>query len=64
MAFCATRGQFAAAGNQERFGMVFQKGNSLVGCVNKALTRLRRAGTLQKIQQTWLSKVTGAPVLK
>lgn len=57
-------GQFAAAGNQERFGMVFQKGNPLVGCVNKALTRLRRAGTLQKIQQTWLAKVTGAPVLK
>lgn len=57
-------GQFAATGNQERFGMVFQKGNSLVGCVNKALAKLRRNGTLKKIQGTWLAKVTGAPVLK
>jgi polar amino acid transport system substrate-binding protein len=57
-------GQFNATGNQERFGMVFQKGNSLVGCVNKALAKLKRNGTLKKIQQTWLAKVTGAPVLK
>jgi len=43
---------------------VFQKGNSLVGCVNKALAALKRNGTLAKIQQTWLAKVTGAPILK
>jgi len=57
-------GQFAATGNQERFGMVFQKGNPLVACVNKALRTLKRNGTLAKIQQTWLAKVTGAPVLR
>ncbi len=57
-------GQFAAGKTQERFGMVFQKGNSLVGCVNKALARLKANGTLKRIQQTWLAKVTGAPVLK
>jgi polar amino acid transport system substrate-binding protein len=57
-------GQFAATGKKERFGMVFQKGNSLVGCVNKALAKVRASGQLQRIQATWLAKVTGAPVLK
>ncbi|MBA2462624.1 MAG: amino acid ABC transporter substrate-binding protein [Actinobacteria bacterium] len=57
-------GQFPSPPGGEHFGMVFQKGNPLVGCVNKALAALKRNGTLQKIQQTWLAKVTGAPVLK
>ena len=57
-------GQFAAKGNQERFGMVFQKGNPLVTCVNNALANMKRTGVLQRIQQIWLAKVTGAPVLK
>ena len=30
----------------------------------KALAKLRANGTLQQIQQKWLSKATGAPVLK
>jgi polar amino acid transport system substrate-binding protein len=57
-------GQFPSPPGGEHFGMVFQKGNSLVGCVNKALAALKRNGSLAKIQQTWLAKVTGAPVLK
>lgn len=57
-------GQFVAKGNQERFGMVFQKGNPLVACVNNALANMKRTGVLQRIQQIWLAKVTGAPVLK
>ena len=57
-------GQFASAGTQERFGMVFQRGNPLVGCVNNALAAMKRTGTLKRIQQIWLAKVTGAPVLK
>ncbi len=57
-------GQFASTGNQERFGMVFQRGNPLVGCVNNALAAMKRTGTLKRIQQIWLAKVTGAPVLK
>ena len=44
--------------------MVFQKGNPLAGCVNQALAQMRRTGILQRIQQIWLAKVTGAPVLK
>jgi len=58
-------GQFTSAvGNQERFGMVFQKGNALAGCVDKALAQMKRTGVLKRIQQIWLAKVTGAPVLK
>ena len=30
----------------------------------KALANLKRSGALGKIQQTWLAKATGAPVLK
>jgi polar amino acid transport system substrate-binding protein len=57
-------GQFPAAPGGEHFGMVFQKGNSLVTCVNKALTTLRDNGTLKQLQQQWLAKATGAPTLK
>jgi ABC-type amino acid transport substrate-binding protein len=32
--------------------------------VNKAITTLRSNGTLKKLQQQWLAKATGAPVLK
>jgi polar amino acid transport system substrate-binding protein len=56
-------GQFQAASGQEKFGMVFQKGNPLIGCVNNALALMKRTGVLQRIQQIWLAKVTGAPVL-
>jgi polar amino acid transport system substrate-binding protein len=58
-------GQFpAVGGTPEHFGMVFQKGNPLVGCVDKALAALKKNGTLKKINTTWLSKVVGVPVLK
>ncbi len=56
-------GQFSAT-TGEHFGMVFQKGNRLVGCVNKALAALKANGTLKKINETWLSKVVAVPVLK
>jgi polar amino acid transport system substrate-binding protein len=57
-------GQFPTSTTGEHFGMVFQKGNSLVACVNGALSDLKSAGTLQQIQDKWLAKVGGAPVLK
>jgi polar amino acid transport system substrate-binding protein len=57
-------GQFPTVGTPEHFGMVFQKGNSLVGCVNKALSTLRSDGTLAKIQTEWLSSKVHAPVLR
>jgi polar amino acid transport system substrate-binding protein len=57
-------GQFASGGGAGYFGMVFAKGNPLVACVNKALATLRSNGTLQQLDQKWLAKATGAPVLK
>lgn len=57
-------GQFPTAAGGEHFGMVFAKGNSLAGCVNGALAKLKANGTLKKIQQQWLAKATGAPILK
>jgi polar amino acid transport system substrate-binding protein len=56
-------GQFPTQPGGEHFGMVFQKGNSLVGCVNQALASLKKTGQLKKIQQQWLAKVGGAPVI-
>jgi polar amino acid transport system substrate-binding protein len=57
-------GQFSTGGGAGYFGMVFAKGNSLAACVDKALTKLRTKGTLKQIQQKWLAKATGAPILK
>jgi polar amino acid transport system substrate-binding protein len=58
-------GQFAVGGKAtDHFGAVLAKGNPLVTCVNKAITKLRTNGTLKRLQQLWLAKATGAPILK
>jgi polar amino acid transport system substrate-binding protein len=58
-------GQFEQeGGNPEEFGMLFEKGNPLVGCVNEALGTLTSDGTLDQLQQKWLSGATDVPVLK
>src|SRR5206468_3167773 len=42
-------GQFPPiAGQQEQFGLAFQKGNSLVSCVNQAIGALNTSGTLKQ----------------
>ena len=55
-------GQFPTVGTPEHFGMAFEKGNSLVSCINDALTTLRTDGTLASLQAKWLQ--ADAPVLK
>lgn len=55
-------GQFPNRGARERFGMVFEQGNALRRCVNKALNRLWANGTIKSIQRTWLARAGGAPV--
>ena len=58
-------GQFQpSAGDKEEFGMLFEKGSELVPCVNEALAELKDDGTLEQIQQEWLSEKTEAPVLQ
>jgi polar amino acid transport system substrate-binding protein len=44
--------------------MVMTRGSPLVVCVDAALAKLKANGTLARIQQEWLAKATGAPVLK
>ncbi len=56
-------GQLPVTGTPEQFGMLFQKGNPLVTCVNQALGQVRSSGQLAQIQQQWINSA-GAPVLK
>lgn len=56
-------GQFQSTASGEEFGLLFQKGNPLVTCVNKALTTLKNSGELQEIQDAWLAGAT-APYFK
>jgi polar amino acid transport system substrate-binding protein len=58
-------GQFENNGKAtDRFGVVLAKGSSLTTCVNKAISSLRADGTLKRLQQLWLAKATGAPILR
>jgi polar amino acid transport system substrate-binding protein len=57
-------GQFPNRGSRERFGLVLEKNNELRRCVNKALNRLWANGTIKALQNRWLAKVGGAPVLR
>jgi polar amino acid transport system substrate-binding protein len=57
-------GQFEPqGGSTEQFGLLFEKNNPLVGCVNQALTELRNTGQLQRLEDTWLAESAGAPRL-
>lgn len=56
-------GQFPAQEGGEEFGLLFQKGNPLVTCVNRALGELKASGQLQAIQDEWLAGTT-APYFK
>jgi polar amino acid transport system substrate-binding protein len=51
-------GQFPAQEGGEQFGLLFQKDNPLVTCVNKVLTELKDSGELQAIQDEWLAGTT------
>ncbi len=55
-------GQFPSTG--EHFGLLLQKGDKLVGCVNWALSALGRAGTLQALQRRYLQIYLTIPTIK
>jgi len=58
-------GQFQQqSGSPEQFGMLFQKDNPLVCCVNKALATMKGDGTLNAIEKKWLSQTVNVPVLR
>lgn len=56
-------GQFPAQEGGEQFGLLFQKDNPLVTCVNKVIGELKESGELQAIQDEWLAGAT-APYFK
>ena len=57
-------GQFASATDPEEFGLLFEKGNPLVACVNEALAVLEGDGTLAQLEEQWLSTEADIPVLQ
>ncbi len=58
-------GQFQQqSGSPEQFGMLFEKDNPLVDCVNQALATMKSDGTLDAIEKKWLSQTVNVPVLQ
>ena len=48
----------------EQFGMLFEQGNPLVGCVNEILGEMKNDGTLEKLQKKHLQQYLDVPTLK
>ena len=48
----------------EQFGMLFEEGNPLVGCVNQVLGEMKEDGTLQKLEEKYLKQYLSVPTLK
>jgi polar amino acid transport system substrate-binding protein len=58
-------GQFQVeGGQQEEFGMLFEQGSELLPCVNRALVALEEDGTLEQLEQEWLSDVVSVPEIQ
>jgi polar amino acid transport system substrate-binding protein len=57
-------GQFESeAAEPDEYGMLFAKGNTLVPCVNTALEALRENGTLQELEDLYLTQEGGIPTI-
>ena len=54
--------QFPSTG--EHYCLLFEKGNPLVSCVNKALATLKGNGTLAKLTAQYLKDYTSVPTIK
>jgi polar amino acid transport system substrate-binding protein len=55
-------GQFPdVGGEQEQFGLAFEKGNALVSCVDQAIESMRDDGTLDALKDQWLETRTDVP---
>jgi polar amino acid transport system substrate-binding protein len=58
-------GQFQYdSGEPEEFGLLFEQGNELLPCVNRAIATLKDDGTLDDLEQEWLSDVVSVPALQ
>jgi polar amino acid transport system substrate-binding protein len=55
-------GRLAAPPGGEYFGVVLERGSSLTRCVNEAIVAIKENGTLDRLEQEWLTG--SAPVLE
>jgi polar amino acid transport system substrate-binding protein len=55
-------GKFAFTG--EQFGLLFQKGNALVSCVNPVIDQLTADGTLDELAGRWLQNFLSIPLIQ
>ncbi len=51
-------------GTGEHYGLLFQKGSALAGCVNQALTALKSDGTLKALQRQYLQIYLSVPLIE
>jgi polar amino acid transport system substrate-binding protein len=56
-------GQLPGDEAADTWGLVLEKGNPLVGCVNQALATLTESGELGQITDEWMTEYNKAPVL-
>ena len=57
-------GQFPDLGEQEQFGLTFEKGNPFVECVNLGIAALEADGTLDALKDEWLETDTSVPTFE
>ncbi len=48
----------------EQFGMLFEQGNPLVGCVDQVLGKMKEDGTLKNLEEKYLQQYLSVPTLK
>jgi polar amino acid transport system substrate-binding protein len=48
----------------EQFGMLFEEGNPLVGCVNQVLAQMKEDRTLRRLEEKYLQQYLSVPTLK
>ena len=56
-------GQLPGDEAADTWGLVLQKDNALVSCVNQALATLTESGELEQITDEWMTEYNKAPVL-
>ncbi|GGV02384.1 amino acid ABC transporter substrate-binding protein [Actinomadura cremea] len=51
-------------GDTEHFGLLLERGNTLVNCLNEAVGALKASGELRELEDKWLTAEADAPLLK
>lgn len=57
-------GQLPGGDGGDEFGLLLAKDSPLTDCLSQAVDALREDGTLDQLEQEWLSDVIDAPVLE